>query len=152
VPITPIVWNGRLFLFWLKVVKQAAPATVDTNKLPQGSVASFNARELQQYASADRSATDSVSVSAVLCWTEYYNGYWQPSKTSDINLPTYLGRYDDPGGPNPFEQSHGLLRLVPAQFTGTSPWLAYAGQFSAPSDALLLAVWPTLGGYVLHNK
>ena len=21
-PITPIVWNGRLFLFWLKVVKQ----------------------------------------------------------------------------------------------------------------------------------
>ncbi len=25
-PITPIVWNGRLFLFWLKVVKQASRA------------------------------------------------------------------------------------------------------------------------------
>ena len=24
-PITPIVWNGRLFLFWLKMIKQTQP-------------------------------------------------------------------------------------------------------------------------------
>ena len=24
-------------------------------------------------------------VQAVLCWSEYYNGKWQPTKTSDIN-------------------------------------------------------------------
>ena len=28
-----------------------------------------------------------VTVQAMLCWSEYYNGKWQPTKTSDINQP-----------------------------------------------------------------
>ena len=28
---------------------------------------------------------------AVLCWSEYYNGKWQPAKTSDVDRPTLLG-------------------------------------------------------------
>ena len=29
---------------------------------------------------------------ALLCWSEYYNGKWQPTKTSDVNQPTRSGR------------------------------------------------------------
>ena len=34
-------------------------------------------------------ATPQVTVQAVLCWSEYYNGKWQPTKTSDVE-PTRL--------------------------------------------------------------
>ena len=29
-----------------------------------------------------------MTLQAVLCWSEYYNGKWQPAKTSNVNLPT----------------------------------------------------------------
>jgi len=43
-----------------------------------------------------------VTVSAVLCWSEYYNGKWQAAKTSDLENPTSLDtvftdRYDRSG-------------------------------------------------------
>ena len=34
-----------------------------------------------------------MTVQAVLCWSEYYNGKWQPAKTSDVNNPVPLGPY-----------------------------------------------------------
>lgn len=34
--------------------------------------------------------TTQVRISAVLCWSEYYNGKWQPTKTSDVNRPIYV--------------------------------------------------------------
>ena len=33
-PVTPVVWNGRLFLFWLKAVKQAQPPRPRSNRRP----------------------------------------------------------------------------------------------------------------------
>ena len=31
-----------------------------------------------------------ITLQAVLCWSEFYNGKWQPAKTSNVNLPTTL--------------------------------------------------------------
>lgn len=106
-PLTPIVWNGRLFLFWLKVLKQVEPQqpdlppppalpTGETNNLPQTNqtLANANFQQLQAYAKASNDKQkDSVTVQAVLCWSEFYNGKWQPTKTSDINRPTSLGEF-----------------------------------------------------------
>lgn len=46
-----------------------------------------------------------VTVQAVLCWSEYYNGKWQPPKTSDVNNPVSL----DTSSPSVFDRS--TLRL-----------------------------------------
>jgi hypothetical protein len=45
-----------------------------------------------------------VSVRAVLCWSEYYNGKWQPTKTSDVNKPTGLKEFN-PAGTDAFDRS-----------------------------------------------
>ena len=58
-----------------------------------------------------------------MCWSEFYNGKWQPTKTSDINQPTSIGTFD-PAGPGSFEASRSLVRIVPAQYTGTNPFTA----------------------------
>jgi hypothetical protein len=49
-----------------------------------------------------------VTVQAVLCWSEYYNGKWQPTKTSDVDHPTGLGQYP-PTGPKVFDRAQLLL-------------------------------------------
>src|SRR6185295_1533196 len=51
-----------------------------------------------------RNATK-ARMQAVLCWSEYYNGKWQPTKTSDINRPLELGEF----APDRFDRSK--LRL-----------------------------------------
>jgi hypothetical protein len=56
---------------------------------------------------------NSITVQAVLCWSEFYNGKWQPTKTSDINRPTTLGTFDATGD-NSFDANRTLLRIVPA--------------------------------------
>jgi hypothetical protein len=55
----------------------------------------------------NRVATN-VTVQAVLCWSEYYNGKWQTAKTSDIDAPTELGSFP-PTGNKMFDRSE--LRL-----------------------------------------
>jgi hypothetical protein len=50
-----------------------------------------------------------VTVRAVLCWSEHYNGKWQPTKTSDINAPTTLKRYKVSGR---FAFNRDKLRLI----------------------------------------
>jgi Neuraminidase-like domain len=172
-PLTPIVWNGRLFLFWLRILKQAQQSPPATAGLRQGPVSEFELSNLAALTEANQTQNQ-VAISAVLCWSEYYNGKWQPTKTSDVNLPTSLsdpqwglGTFDA-SGPGSFEQStRGLLRLVPAQFTGTS-LLAQLGdfQFTPPEDALILTIvlegansplsniyiQPFIcGGFMLHN-
>ena len=39
-----------------------------------------------------RASTPKVTVKAMLCWSEYYNGKWQPAKTSDVNRPAASAR------------------------------------------------------------
>jgi len=79
-PVIPVVWNDRLLLFWLRILKKA-PDTARGPKNPGNDLAHMTGNEIP---------TDlpNVTVQAVLCWSEYYNGTWQPTKTSDVNLPT----------------------------------------------------------------
>ena len=157
-PLTPIVWNGRLFLFWLKVVKQAQQQQPDTSSMPGGAVNSYTVSQMQGYAQAagQSQGSKSVAVNAVLCWTEYYNGNWQPTKTSDVNRPTTIGLFDA-SGPGAFENYRSQVRIVPAQFTGTSLWARLLQvQFTLPPDALVLAItvasqYYNGGGFLLHN-
>src|SRR5688572_25137486 len=41
---------------------------------------------------------------AALCWSEYYNGRWQPPKTSNIALPTGFGKSFDTSGDGAFHR------------------------------------------------
>jgi hypothetical protein len=157
-PLTPIVWNGRLFLFWLKTVKQTLtryPPT-PTGNLASQPLANVQLGDLNSYSnnSAQSSESKSVSVQGVLCWTEFYNGTWQPTKTSDPNLPTEIGVFDA-SGPGSFEANRGLLRLVPSQVDQnvTQGWRV---SFNAPDGSLTLAVTNpqasyAYGGFLLHN-
>ncbi|HEV2451110.1 MAG TPA: neuraminidase-like domain-containing protein [Streptosporangiaceae bacterium] len=169
-PVTPIVWNGRLFLFWLRIVKQSQPqqpdlSTANVTPAVQGNqIATLQISDLQSYgqAGSDAQAKGSVTASAVLCWTEFYNGKWQPPKTSDVNLPTAIGTFD-PTGPGSVEAARDQIRIVPAQLTGTDPTFQYDPNFTQfgfqltsglpPGDALLLAITgtPPVGGFLLHN-
>ena len=103
-PVTPVVWKDRLFLFWLRILKEAPVdgqiPQVDEPPTKNGEVKSlvdYTANELKTDAqfTAQQSAAK-VTIKAVLCWSEYYNGKWQAPKTSDINrAATYaaVGNY-----------------------------------------------------------
>jgi hypothetical protein len=54
----------------------------------------FDAESLK---SSDLPGDPQITVQAVLCWSEYYNGKWQPAKTSDIDRPTSLGTFNISG-------------------------------------------------------
>ena len=51
-PITPIVWNGRLFPFWLKTTKQSQPQAADAGGLATGPVSNYQVGDMQNYATA----------------------------------------------------------------------------------------------------
>jgi Neuraminidase-like domain len=165
-PITPIVWNGRLLLFWLKVIKQnqasgqaqsQSQGPFDTSN--EGStpltLANLHVDAVDTLASS-ASAPPQVPVQAALCWTEFYNGQWQPTKTSDVNNPTLIGTYP-PTGPDSFENSRSLVTIVPAAFTGKSFGAQiYGVEFTTPTNAMILAISPSgnstyNGGFILHN-
>ncbi len=83
-PVIPVVWNDRLFLFWLRILEQAplnAPTKPDPAPNSMDIVASM------------MFATPKTTVQAVLCWSEYYNGRWQSTKTSDVSRPVDLGKF-----------------------------------------------------------
>jgi hypothetical protein len=166
-PLTPVVWNGRLFLFWLKVIKQGrpTPSAITSSGGGTTNLAALTLDDLN--ASVTRNigtAANSTAVQGVLCWTEYYNGKWQPTKTSDINRPTTIGTFS-PAGSGSFDEKRNQFRLIPAPLTGSNPTIASGNvQFSLPSDALVLAITAGslsfidpndrpdgYGGFVLHN-
>jgi hypothetical protein len=156
VPLTPVIWNGRLFLFWLKVFKHAQPQTASTAGMKTGAVSDYGIGDMQGFAQASAQAqgANSVGGGAVLYWTEYYNGKWQPTKTSDVNAPASIGTFDATG-PNSLDSARGLIRIVPAQFTGANAAAQMLGvSFATPGDALILAITTgsgAAGGFVLHN-
>jgi hypothetical protein len=108
-PVVPVVWNNRLLLFWVKILKQT-PLSMATPPKPANSDSKFpdltlNLVKQDAKASADNNL---VTVQAVLCWSEYYNGKWQPAKSSDLNAPASLGQFP-PVGAGAFDRSS--LRL-----------------------------------------
>ncbi len=84
-PVAPVVWNGRLLLFWLRILKQAPPDLRNP----------FNRAGLLTSLTTNDINLDppKAAAQAVLCWSEYYNGKWQPTKTSDVDHPAGLGSF-----------------------------------------------------------
>jgi hypothetical protein len=78
-PVIPVVWKDRLLLFWLRLLKKGP----DGASMPPG-------RRLGDLTTSNLQGSLDVTIQAVLCWSEFYNGKWQPAKTSDLNLPTTL--------------------------------------------------------------
>jgi hypothetical protein len=98
-PVMPVVWKGRLFLFWLRVVKETPvdPASRPTSSKTTGSVAELSLSELKGDAGEDAKATAKLNVKAILCYSEYVDGKWQPAKTSDPDRTTALGSFATAG-------------------------------------------------------
>jgi hypothetical protein len=97
-PVIPVVWRDRLFLFWLRIIKQApldaenmatSPA-LDANNQEQN-LGNTKISDIKASAKKDAAENTKIAVQAVLCWSEYYNGKWQGTKTSDIDKPVSLG-------------------------------------------------------------
>ena len=94
-PVKLVVWKDRLLLFWLRILKQAPidSQAISTTSTTTGPLASLSLQAIKEDAKRNAEANTKVTVQAVLCWSEYYNGKWQPTKTSDANRPILLGRY-----------------------------------------------------------
>ena len=155
-PLTPIVWNNRLFLFWLKIIKKAAPAQPAPGFTPSDSkVSNWGLSDLQGYTNtSDMSqSSGSINVWGVLHWSEFYNGKWQPTKTSEISRPTFIGTFasDDSGS---FDVDRSLLSLIPIDMQ-SDPYSV--PPLSVPPDALVLGLTSPVqnltgpAGFMLYN-
>ena len=164
-PLTPIVWNNRLFLFWLKTFKQSpvSPSAATAQPSPTAQTTKLTDATLSQLLTAGPSTGfTQVTMQAVLYWTEFYNGKWQPAKSSDVNRPTTIGSFDA-SGPNTFDAFRNQMRIVPATCTGNFPYANLEPPPTLPqlpADALILAIstpmspFPLLPGgcgFLLHN-
>ncbi len=90
-----MLWNSRLLLFWLRIVKTTPQAAPDPGTAPAGAahVADMTMTDVRTAVKTSSDNDVNVRIGAVLCWSEFYNGKWQPSQTSDINAPVDLGAY-----------------------------------------------------------
>jgi len=77
-PVTLAVCQGRLLLFSLRIMKKG-PDTAQGPKPQDGNLQNLKFPP-----------DPLVTTQAMLCWSEYYNGKWQPTKTSDVNQPVTL--------------------------------------------------------------
>lgn len=98
-PIIPVVWKGRLFAFWLRILKDAP--------LMSPTLPSQNLAEADPSALIDTKAAK-MHIKAILCWSEFYHGKWQQVKTSDVDAPAELGLFDM-SGENAFARSRVRL-------------------------------------------
>jgi len=152
-PVIPVVWKDRLFLFWLRILKAPIDskhhvATTKTVGPVNGvtrekSFAECTMTDVKTAAQTDAQTNTQMKVQAVLCWSEYYNGKWQATKTSDINRPIDLGSF----ALNGFDRSslhlsaieEGDTLLVAVNGAGSSQSYKFYNTHSAP----LLADYPT---------
>ncbi len=166
-PVNPIVWNGRLLLFWLKITKTTTPKSTPPSTSFSSSgdnssqtITKLSLDDFQQFGAAgvSQQKTNNVNVSAILCWSEYYNEKWQPQKSSDVNRPTFIGTFDT-NGQNSFDGDRNLWQIVPTSIA--SEYVVTLGevgsvQSTIPPDALVLGIssplYPSsVGGFVLYN-
>lgn len=110
-PVIPVVWKGRLLLFWLKILKQ--PPIDPASQLPSSRDKPLSTLTLDNVIKGDvtNDPTRNLKVTpqAVLCWSEYYNGKWQPPKTSNVNNPTNFKRAFDIAGAGAFDRQKLVL-------------------------------------------
>jgi hypothetical protein len=153
-PLTPIVWNNRLMMFWLRIhkVQSAAPAIgqPSSGSSGQGAISGWQMGDVSAYAGSAASGAGSITITAVLCWSEFYNGKWQDMKTSDVDDPVTLNIPNASALDRGFELDRNRIRIV------VQPYLE-----GVPSDSLVLAILPPNDGsrppipfsegFVMHN-
>lgn len=77
----PIVWRGRLFVFWLNIVEKAAPASSNVTPV------SLGGQNWGGYAKKN--------VEVNICWGEYYKGKWTSPKSTDLKRPIFFNDVKD---------------------------------------------------------
>lgn len=142
-PVTPVVWNGRLFLFWLKILKQAPidPEAMPTSSTSTQSLANLSLGAIKTDAKSSAKQSTKMTVQAVLCWSEFYNGKWQPARTSDVDRPLGLDQFDLVG-PNAFDRSKlklaalfytkGAVRIIVSDGSGAGASFFLHNAYSLP--------------------
>ncbi|MFJ6604901.1 neuraminidase-like domain-containing protein [Streptomyces lydicus] len=90
-PVTPVVWKGRLFLFWLRIIKETPMDPTLTSSSVSGAATGLTLGQIKADAVANAATTSTVHVKFVLSYSEYLDGKWQPVKTSDPDRPTSFG-------------------------------------------------------------
>jgi hypothetical protein len=104
-PVLPVLWKNHLLLFWVKVLVtapiEAPPAP------PPGELGSTEASEMIP------GDVPKVDVQAMLCWSEYYNGKWQPARTSSPDEPALIERI----APGAFQPSRLSLQVAQVEDT-----------------------------------
>ena len=152
-PLTPVVWNNRLLLFWLRIIRGqgAAPAVGQPSdgSSESGPISGWSLADVTSFTENSATGATNVTVKAVLCWSEFYNGKWQDMKTSDVDDPAILNIPATAVDRN-LELDRNRIRIV------VQPFLQ-----SVPSDALVLAILPPSDGsrpmipygpgFVMHN-
>jgi hypothetical protein len=102
-PVLPVVWKNRLFLFWLKLVRETQQQTPST---PTGNtLAEVNPSQ------AFPNKAPKLVVKAMLSWSEFLGGKWQPSRTSDPARPLQLADGIDPDTVSAFRSDLRLAAL-----------------------------------------
>lgn len=118
-PVMPLVWQGRLLLFWVRFLKEAPidPAGLPSSSNTGGEVGKLTLTAIRSESRSSALSNANITVKAVLCWSEYYNGKWQPAKTSDIERPVSIGAFRA-SGESAFDRSRFTLSAweVPSNF------------------------------------
>jgi Neuraminidase-like domain/Repeat of unknown function (DUF5648)/Salmonella virulence plasmid 28.1kDa A protein len=143
-PVQPVVWNDRLFLFWLRITQKSPvdPTKMGTGTTPdaQGALGAVTVGALKEDA---RTAAENsrVVVEALLCWSEYVNGAWQPAKHSDPLRPTRLTELS-PGAPPydrtktkfwPVHHEGNLVLFVQSPDSGDLTSFTFYNSYSEPA-------------------
>jgi hypothetical protein len=90
-PVVPVVWKDRLLLFWLHIIKQGPTSTKKATGGPTLNDVTYP-------------PDPNMNVQVILCWSEYYNGKWQPAKTSNTEAPETYAQIAA-GSPYPFDRT-----------------------------------------------
>ncbi len=153
-PVVPYVWNDRLLIFWLQVHHQPGSMAANSNNLPQGSkdIASSSLSDVSNAIGASSPGLANDQIAVVLNFSEYYNGQWQPVKTSDVAKPLVLSQFS----PGTFDRSTLLIRPWAAANSSDQSLYVQVTDVALPtpqwgfSGAGPLA-WDDQSGFVLHN-
>jgi hypothetical protein len=118
-PVVPVVWEDRLLLVWLRLLKKTVPDPSSPPTPPSSSahkdeksITNLTLTDVHSQSQTQAAQQSRVTVQAVVCWSEYVDGKWQPTKTSDVDMPTTIGQFDTIGA-GTFHRSRLRLHVQP---------------------------------------
>jgi hypothetical protein len=93
-PVLPVVWRGRLFVFWLRVTKETAVdgSAGGVNTSSSTKLADVERGQLGSEAKS-RSGQQREAVSASLAFSEYVDGAWTPAVGADPDDGILIGTF-----------------------------------------------------------